>query len=71
MINSGRIQYFVQYGSGPYLKPVHIGSLSPIFVIADRSLACIGDASGGSDAACNVGWSLSAEDNEVVYTEQT
>ena len=30
VINSGRIQYFDQYGSGPYLKPVHIGRLSPI-----------------------------------------
>ena len=27
--NSGRNQYFVQYGYGPYFKPVHIGSLSP------------------------------------------
>ena len=29
VIKSGRIQYFVQYGSGPYLQLVHIGSLSP------------------------------------------
>ena len=29
MINSGRLQYFVQYSSSPYLKPVHIESLSP------------------------------------------
>ena len=28
MIKSGRIQYFVQYGSGPYLQLVHIGSIS-------------------------------------------
>ena len=34
MINSGRIQYFVQYGSGPYLKPVYIGSLSTIMNLA-------------------------------------
>ena len=30
MINSGMLQYFVQYSSSPYLKPVHIESLSPI-----------------------------------------
>ena len=32
MINSGTIRYFVQYGSGPYLKTVHIGSLSPTWI---------------------------------------
>ena len=34
MINSGRLQYFVQYSSSPYLKPVHIESLSPTMEVA-------------------------------------
>ena len=37
VIHSGRIQNYDQYGSGPYLKPVHIGSLSPTY---DKRLRC-------------------------------
>ena len=33
----GRIQSFDQYGSGPYLKPVHIGSLSPTQQVDSRN----------------------------------
>ena len=36
MINSGRFQYFVHYGSGPYFKPVHIGSLSSIIFFTQQ-----------------------------------
>ena len=27
VINAGRLQYFVEYRSGPYFKKVHIGSI--------------------------------------------